>query len=164
MAEPIPLEIPARDPVRELQARLQNAPVEHAEALLAGYDLLQSLHDSGSLDILRGIVGQKDALIGQLAATANTPEFIRGLRNMVVLAEALGKIDPGAMEAVTDSWTQALAKIREDVCDPPGLWKILRQFRGKDLRRGLLLVNTLLEKFGSNLCHERSNSHEPEHN
>jgi len=45
MAQPNPLEIAPGDPRRELQCRLQNAPLEHAEALLAAYNLLQELHD-----------------------------------------------------------------------------------------------------------------------
>src|SRR5439155_14820874 len=52
MAQPIPLQMPARDPRVELQVRLQNAPLQHAEALLSGYELLQRLHDRGVLDLL----------------------------------------------------------------------------------------------------------------
>ena len=53
MAQPIPLELPVRDPRVALQARLQDAPAEHAEALLAGYEVLQGLHDSGVFDLMR---------------------------------------------------------------------------------------------------------------
>ena len=49
MAHPIPLELPARDPREILQHALQNAPVEHAEAVLAAYELLQGLQDRGSV-------------------------------------------------------------------------------------------------------------------
>ena len=57
MAKPIPLERPARDPREELQARLDRAPIEHAEALLAGYEVLQGLYDEGVLELLRGLLG-----------------------------------------------------------------------------------------------------------
>jgi len=82
------------------------------------------------------------------------------MRNSAVLMGALGEMDPGALQAMTTSWSQALAETQKQSCDPPGFWKILRQFHGEDLRRGLVLVNTLLEKFGKNLCSERSKSHE----
>ena len=58
MAKPILLEIPPRDPRVELRTRLENAPVEHAEALLAAYEVLQGLHDNGVLEILRGALGR----------------------------------------------------------------------------------------------------------
>ena len=57
MAKPIPLELPTRDPREELRSRLERAPVEHAEALLAGYDVLQGLHDCGVLELLQGVLG-----------------------------------------------------------------------------------------------------------
>jgi hypothetical protein len=47
MAKPILLELPESDARAKLQARLQNAPLEHAEALLAAYEVLQGLHDRG---------------------------------------------------------------------------------------------------------------------
>ena len=155
MAKPIVLDLPPRDPRKELEMRLQNAPMQHAEALLSGYELLQVLHESGTLEILRGLLGSKDKIVEQAAEKANTPATIRMLRNSTVLLSALGDMDPEALQAMTSSWAQALAETREKACDPPGFWKILRQFRGADLRRGLLLVNTLLEKFGKNLCSKR---------
>ena len=155
MAKPIVLDLPPRDPRKELEMRLQNAPMQHAEALLSGYELLQVLHESGTLEILRGLLGSKDKIVEQASEKANTPATIRMLRNSTVLLSALGDMDPEALQAMTSSWAQALTETREKACDPPGFWKILRQFRGADLRRGLLLVNTLLEKFGKNLCSKR---------
>ena len=46
MAQPIPLEIPPRNPRAELRSRLEQAPEEHAEAVLAAYEVLQELHES----------------------------------------------------------------------------------------------------------------------
>src|SRR5882762_6651488 len=86
MAQPIPLEMPARDPRAELQVRLQNAPVAHAEALLSAYEVLQGLHDRGVLDLLRGTLGSSDRVLEIAVESANAPEAIRGIRNMIVLA------------------------------------------------------------------------------
>src|SRR6267142_358807 len=38
MAQPIPLQVPPRDPARELRARLDRIPEEHGEAILVAYD------------------------------------------------------------------------------------------------------------------------------
>ena len=54
MAQPIPLEIPPRDPLAELHSRLGRASEEHAEAVLAAYEVLQQLHERGVLEIMRG--------------------------------------------------------------------------------------------------------------
>ena len=53
MALPIRFQPPHRDPRDELHTRLQEAPEEHAEALLAVYDILQGLHDRGILAALK---------------------------------------------------------------------------------------------------------------
>src|SRR5258708_30674347 len=47
LAQPIPLEIPPRNVRAELQSRLEQAPAEHAEALLSTYEVLQELHNRG---------------------------------------------------------------------------------------------------------------------
>ena len=47
MARPIALELPPRDPRQELRKRLEEAPLQHAEALLDSYELLGKLHEHG---------------------------------------------------------------------------------------------------------------------
>ena len=55
MADPIVLKIAPRDPREALYHRLEKAPLEHVEALLAAYEVLQGLHDRGVLETLRGV-------------------------------------------------------------------------------------------------------------
>lgn len=47
MARPIPLDLPPRDPRVVLQMRLRDASAQHAEELLAGYEVLQRKKDRG---------------------------------------------------------------------------------------------------------------------
>jgi len=149
MAQPIPLEMAPRDPRRELHCRLQNAPIEHAEALLAAYEVLQGLHDRGVLDLLRGALGAGDKIVEQAVQVTNTPESIQAIRNTVILVKTLGAVDPELLNAFVGAIPGALAEAK--TCKPPGFWKILKQFRGKDLRRGLAMVNSFLEGFGRNI-------------
>ena len=76
MAEPILLNLPPRDPREALYQRLENAPQEHAEALLATYDILQDLHDKGVLDLLKGMLGSGEKVLEIAVNAANTPEVI----------------------------------------------------------------------------------------
>ncbi|MDB6022256.1 MAG: hypothetical protein JWQ04_2113 [Pedosphaera sp.] len=151
MAQPIPLELPARDPRAELQARLQNAPLEHAEALLASYEVLQGLHDRGVFDLLRGALGSGDKVIEIIVEASKSPEAIRGIRNVVILSKILGTMDPELLEGFARSLPEALAVTKAHKSKPPGLWGLLNQFRSDNFRRGLLLVNSMLEAFGRNL-------------
>ncbi len=151
MAPPIPLEIPARDPRAELQARLQNAPLEHAEALLAAYAVLQGLHERGLLELARGALGAGDQLIRSVTAAANQPESIRGLRNLLILTKTFATIEPDLVEGFARSLPEAIALTKAHETKPPGLWGILNKFKNRNFRRGLVLVNSLLEAFGRNL-------------
>ncbi len=151
MAQPIPLNLPTRDPRAELQSRLQNAPLDHAEALLAAYDVLQGLHDRRVFDILKGALGSTDKVIEIVVDAAKTPGAIHGIRNIVVLARILGTIDPELVEGFARSLPEAIALTKAYKARPPGTWGILKQFANKDFRRGLVLINSLLEAFGRNL-------------
>jgi len=155
MAQPIPLELPARDARVELQTRLQNAPLEHAEALLAAYEVLQGLHDRGALELMRGALGSSDKVIEIIVDASKTPESIRGIRNILILTKILGSIEPELVEGFARSVPEALAETK--ACDPtpPGFWGILKQFASRDFRRGLVLVNSMLAAFGRNLPPEK---------
>src|SRR5271168_2247335 len=100
MAEPIPLNLPPRDPREALYPRLENAPREHAEALLATYDILQGLHDKGVLDLLKGALGSSEKVMQILIDAGNTPEVIRGIRNLMILAKILDGIEPELLEGL----------------------------------------------------------------
>jgi uncharacterized protein YjgD (DUF1641 family) len=151
MAQPIPLTLPARDPRAELQQRLQNAPLEHAEALLSAYEVLQGLHDRGVFEIVRGALGSSDKVIEILVEAAKSEKAVRGIRNFIILTRTLGTVEPALVEGFARSLPEAIALTKAYEAKPPGFWGILKQFRSRNFRRGLVLVNSMLEAFGRNL-------------
>jgi uncharacterized protein YjgD (DUF1641 family) len=151
MARPIPFELPPRDPRPELNLRLQQAPIEHAEAVLAAYDVLQGLHDHGVLELMRGTLGGSEKILEQVVAVASGPEAIRATRNLLLLVQALGEIDPALLSDLTRAVPKALVQANADQSRPPGLFKLIRTFWNKDFRRGLAAFNDLLMTFGRNL-------------
>jgi uncharacterized protein YjgD (DUF1641 family) len=151
VAQPIPLEAPPRDPRIALRTRLEDAPVEHAEALLAAYEVLQGLHTSGVLDLMRGALGSRDKVLEVAVAAAESPESIRVLRNLMLLVNMLGAIDPAVLKTFTQAAPQALNMVVRKP-EPPGLWRLIRDFLwNQDFRHGLAAVNTMLEVFGKRL-------------
>lgn len=148
MAQPIPLDLPVRDPRIELQMRLRDAPAEHAEALLAGYEVLQGLNDSGIFDLLRGLLGSRDKVLGVAVGAAASPQSTRAIRNLLLLGNMLGEIDPEVFKTFTQAGPQALqAVVRRP--QSPGLGRLIKDFLwNRDFRHGLAGVNTALEVFG----------------
>jgi uncharacterized protein YjgD (DUF1641 family) len=148
MAKPIPLEMPARDSREESLTRLQSAPAEHAEALLAGYEVLQGLHDSGTLELLRGLFGSGDKVLQTAVDATRTPDSIRVIRNFLLLTKLLGDIDPDLFEGFVHAIPEAMKEAKVRAKDSPGLLSTLNEFRNKDLLRGIIVVNSLLEIWG----------------
>ena len=151
MARPIPLGLTPRDPQRELASRLERAPLEHAEAVLAAYEVLQSLHDSGVLEVLRGTLNGGEKILGQVVEVASGPEAIRATRNLLLLAGALGEIEPALLSDLTRALPKALVQANAEEAKPPGLFKLISTFWNRDFRRGLAAFNDLLVMFGRNL-------------
>ena len=157
MPKPIPLELPKRNPQEELRSRLEKAPHEHAEALLAGFEVLQALHDQGVLELLRGVLGGGNKILEIVVDASKTPEAIRGIRNLVIMTKILGAMDPELLKKLTEAVPGVLvgtAKAQET--EPPGLWETFRILRSKNLRRGLAVANNLLEALGRNFSTQKS--------
>jgi uncharacterized protein YjgD (DUF1641 family) len=151
MAQPIPLTLPPRDPRAELSARLDNAPIEHAEALLDSYELLQQLHEHGVFQLLRGVLGASDKLVETAVEAAKSDESVRAMRNMIILGKMLGAINPDLLQGIAVAASETLGSYKKPVIEPPGLFALLSQFRHKELRRSIALINRFLEALGIQL-------------
>ncbi len=152
MAPPIRLELPPRDPRAELRSRLEAAPLEHAEALLAALEVLQGLHDRGALEIGRGLLGSSDKVLEIAVDLAKSPESIRGMRNLLLVVNALGDIDPADLAALTQPIPGAIRAMGSSPEKPPGLWKLGVGFLfDRDIRRTLAAGAGLLRAIGRNL-------------
>jgi uncharacterized protein YjgD (DUF1641 family) len=151
MAQPIALDFPPRDSAAEWRSRLEKAPVEHAEALLAAYEVLQALHEQGVLEILRGALNAKDQIIETAVTALNTPDAIRAVRNLLFWRRILGGIEPewfkGLFQAIPEGIAQATAERNQ----PVRLWDILRRARSKDSLRAIAAAVDFLEAFGRHL-------------
>ena len=157
MARSIPLELPKHDPKQELLVRLQQAPVDHAEAILASFEVLQGLHDCGVLELLRGLLGGSDKILEIVVESAKTQEAVRGIRNLLIMTKILGSIEPELLEKFAQAVPDALAAVaKAETAEPPGFWGVVKIFQGKNLRRGLAVVNNLLQAWGRNFSGQKT--------
>ena len=157
MAKPIPIQLPKRDPQQELRSRLEKAPDEHAEALLASLDVLQSLHDQGVLELLRGVLGGGNKILEIVVDASKSPEAIRGIRNLVIMTKILGSMDPEVLKKFTEAIPDVLVgAAKAQATPPPGFWETWRILRSKNLRRGLAVANQVIEALGKNFSTQKS--------
>src|SRR5882762_6775549 len=159
MAQPIPLEIPPRNPHADLRSRLERAPEEHAEAVLAGYEVLQQLHNRGLLEIMRGALAASDEILEKVVDNARTPEAIRAIRNLLFWRQILGSIEPEWFKGVFQAIPEGIAQATAERDQPVSVFGVLRRLTNKDSLRGLAAAVDFLQAFGRHLHSlETSNS------
>jgi uncharacterized protein YjgD (DUF1641 family) len=148
MAQPIAFQAPAKATPTNSE-RLRNAPAEHADALLSGYELLQVLHDRGVLNLLRGLVAGGDALVGTITAAVDTPESIRAIRNFILLTRFVAAIPPDVLSSLAETVNAGAS--REKAHRAPGLLHLLWRMRNEDSRHAVSIGLDLLEGLGKGL-------------
>ena len=156
MAHALPFKPKPVDPKLELQRRLDAAPVEHGEAMLVAWDLLQTAHDQGLLDLLHGLVGAKDTIAGKIAEYARLPDGVAAIRNLMGVAKLLMILDPDTLLAITKGLETATKQHRQER-KVPGLFTLARRVTSEDSRRGLSLVTLLLAEVGKSLTEQENN-------
>jgi uncharacterized protein YjgD (DUF1641 family) len=138
------------DPREQLQRRIEEAPVDHAEALLSAYDLLQRLHDTGTLDVLRGALGAGNVLIEHVVSLVTAPESVNAMRNLILMGKVLGSVNPDVLHAVVEGIPEATAQVPG--AKPPSLFKLGRRIASPDARRGLAAAVSVMEVLGRGLA------------
>jgi uncharacterized protein YjgD (DUF1641 family) len=125
----------------DLIRKLEQAPTEHAEALLAGYDLLQRLHEKGMIDLLNGLLSAGDTVVDRVVDIVSSKEVVTALRAALIFSNLLNQIDPDKLHAVITNANQ----------EPPSLLSIGKQATSKNARRGIATAVGLLNVFGEAL-------------
>lgn len=148
MAQPIRTYTPHRNEQEELRTKVENAPVPHAKALLAAYQLLQVAQDHGVLDTLRGAIGAGDAIVDKVSEFANTPEGIRAMRNFLALSRVFANLNPEKVDAVANAITENQRRDVAPGCEPPSLLKSLQRMNSRNSRRTLATIAAVTDAFG----------------
>jgi uncharacterized protein YjgD (DUF1641 family) len=130
----------------DLIRRVERAPVEHAEAVLATYDLLQRLHEKGLLDLLNGLLSAGDTVVNHVVDLVSSKEMVTALRIGLIFSNLLSSIDADALHGV-------LAGAGKE---PPSLLALGKQAASKDARRGMAAAVGLLNVFGAALSKQKS--------
>src|ERR1700680_4262044 len=128
---------------------LREAPQKHAEAVLSALELLQLLHDRGVLNLLRGMVGAGDQLVGTLTAAVGTAESLRGIRNFILLTKFFGSIPPDILSSLVQTAVQGAD--REKARRAPGMFQLLRRLGSENSRHAIAVALDLLESVGKGL-------------
>ena len=149
MAKQVPFRVQPMPSAEETQRKLDAAPLAHAEAVLNAFRTLQTLHDTHTLDFVRGLLGAGDEVLSQVVSVATSPQSTRAIRNLLILTNLLGNVDPDTLHRITSAVTPTLTE-RQPV-EPPSLFAMTRRLFSKDTRRALGAGLAVLEGLGRSL-------------
>ncbi|WP_035352613.1 DUF1641 domain-containing protein [Edaphobacter aggregans] len=125
----------------DLVRKIEEAPLEHAQAVLAAYDLLERLHENGILDLLNGLLSAGDTVVNHVVNVISAPQMITRLRTVLIFNNLLNSLD-------ADKLHELLA---EAGGKPPSLLSMAKQATSEDARRGMATAVGLLNLFGAAL-------------
>jgi uncharacterized membrane protein YphA (DoxX/SURF4 family) len=125
----------------DLMRRLQDAPEDHAEALLSLYDLLELLHERGLIDTANGLLSASTTVVDRLVDVVSSKQAVSALRVGLMVANLLETIDTNRVHSLL---TASEGK-------PPSLLRLGRDALSEDARRGLSAGVGLLSVFGATL-------------
>jgi uncharacterized protein YjgD (DUF1641 family) len=138
-----------KDSREDLVRRLQEAPNEHTEALLASYDLLQRLHEKGIIDLVNGLLSAGDTVVERVVDVISSREVVTALRMALIFVNLLSSIDPDELHTVISNAGK----------ETPSLLAIGKQATSKDARRGMAAAVGLLAVFGAALGKQQREKH-----
>jgi uncharacterized protein YjgD (DUF1641 family) len=129
------------DSRQDLIRRVEQAPKEHAEAVLAAYELLEQLHDKNVIQLLTGLLSAKDTVINHVVGLISSPEAVSALRILLMLSNTLKNVDPDKIHAALNEASEK----------PPSLLGLAKQATSEEARRGMATGLALLRVFGESL-------------
>jgi uncharacterized protein YjgD (DUF1641 family) len=145
MAKPVAYRVfTPPDAREELKRKIDEAPAEHADAILSGYRLLEQAHESGTLELLRGALAAQDSIINHVVGLVSEPEMMNGLRNLIVLGKVLGNVNNQTIETAIDGDDKVKRRHA-----PPSLFTLASRMNTPDARRGIEVALGLLAALGA---------------
>ena len=147
MAKPVEFrQFTPRNSREDLIHKLENAPEQHAEALLEAYELLQRLHEKGLIDLANGLLSASDTVVERAVEVVSAKQTVGALRSLLMVGNILIGVDPDQLHAL---FSGARAK-------PPSIWQIWKRATTDDARRGIATAIGLLNLFGAALRRQKT--------
>ena len=85
------------------------------------------------------------------ARAAESPQSLTALRNVIILAKTVASIDPELLRCISMAVSETMSSKEETATDSPSMLALLSQFRSKELRRSVGLINRFLNSLGKQL-------------
>lgn len=115
-------------------------------------DLIETLHDSGTLRVLNGFFGRFGAVNEALLSELKTPPGKNLLGSLLFLGECLTKMPVDDLQRVANGVSTGLKRADTTLHEePPSTWGLFRMMREPDTRRAIAATLAMLNAIGAEL-------------
>ncbi|CAN5261371.1 hypothetical protein BH23GEM4_BH23GEM4_07390 [soil metagenome] len=117
--------------------------------------LLETLHESGTLRLLDGLIGRLGA-VGEIAVEQlDTPGGRQAVGNLLILGRLLTQLDAESTDRFANGLVEGVrAGSAALTQEPPSTVRLLRQLRQPEVRRGLHAALAFLAALGHHVHRE----------
>ncbi|MCL2447497.1 MAG: hypothetical protein FWD17_00965 [Polyangiaceae bacterium] len=114
--------------------------------------LVEVLHDSGALRMLRGLVGRFPEVMGVMLERLDSDAGVNALSNLTIAASALLAVNAARTARIVTGLREGLdSALANRSHRPPRRLQLLAKLNHPDTRRGAFAVLTILESIGRQL-------------
>ncbi|MDC3414723.1 DUF1641 domain-containing protein [Aquibacillus sp. 3ASR75-11] len=139
-------------------AAIMKQIADNREAIQDSLIILQELHQSGVLDMVKGLLRTREK-VGVLAMEQiNQPGMHNIMRNGMNSIELLASLDPDQLKTVFGGLTQGLQKASESIetNEQMGAWGMLKSMRDPNVKTSLNTMAHFLNGMGEGLNNKKT--------
>jgi uncharacterized protein YjgD (DUF1641 family) len=160
------IELTEEEKHRHEVQEIEDALINHKDAILEVLQIVQHMQDKGILAMLRGLFGQGEAVLDVLVKKMNHPETTNFIKNILLMAGTLGTIDVKQLEPIILKVNSGIARMAEkrDVYEneneQTGYFDLIRSIKDPDVNRSITMLLTFLKGMGQDTAHNERNTQE----
>ncbi|GMA62646.1 DUF1641 domain-containing protein [Alicyclobacillus fastidiosus] len=133
----------------ESQVSIEDELFESKDAVIQVLKLVRLLHETEFLNMATALLEQGTDVLEIVVNQAKQPQYAKGIKNMMGLAQLLGMIDVGSLTGVVEALSQSAERAQRGQIEPVhGPLKLLGAMRDPDVGAGLGFAFDLLRSLG----------------
>lgn len=153
MANPITkikrMEIPEEVTHEKNIKEVTNAVSENKEAILKGIDFLNTINDSGLLDMTHALVKQKETALDNVMRELNKPQYSATLENLMKMVLLVGELQVDELTDFIGKLNNGLEEsLAFDKSDKTSYMDLIKALKDPEINRSVTMLLQFLRGMG----------------
>ncbi|MFK3937146.1 DUF1641 domain-containing protein [Alkalihalobacillus sp. NPDC078783] len=158
-----------RNPISEEEFKeqeikeIQDLLVQHKDAIFETFEILQHMQDRRILPMLTALFSEGDKVLEILMKTVDNPETASSLKNMLLMAGVLGRLNVEQLEPLVLKLNQGIARVAdfEKNGEQPHALSLAKAVMDPEFRQALHVSVAFMKGLGEDQDHKERNTKRP---